>query len=129
MTVITENRKTSRAQQLRTFREELRLHQEVARFFCKMIRKAIFSSEDGDDGRLSALLSRLTDFHQKDLTNLQKALQSLEGQTANNTKADTGRSQIELFDEGLQEARQQLNTIKREVFRELSEDFMRTRIW
>ena len=129
MTVITENRKTSRAQQLRTFREELSLYQEEARFFCKMIRKAIFSSEDGDDGRLSALLSRLTDFHQKDLTNLQKALQSLEGQTANNTKADTGRSQIELFDEGLQAARQQLNTIKREVFRELSEDFMRTRIW
>ncbi len=129
MTIQTENVQAGRSAKLRTYREELSLYQEEARFFCKMIRKAILSSETADHGRLAQLLGRMTGFYQETLPALQRALQSLDGQTANNTKADSGLSQAELFGEGLEQARQQLNAIKREVFKELSEDFMHTRIW
>lgn len=129
MTIQTENAQKGRSVKLRTYREELSLYQEEARFFCKMIRKAILSSESPDQGHLSQLLGRMTGFYQDTLPALQRALQSLDGQTANNTKADSGLSQAELFGEGLEQARQQLNAIKREVFKELSGDFMHTRIW
>ncbi|MCB0570270.1 MAG: hypothetical protein KDC66_10920 [Phaeodactylibacter sp.] len=129
MTVLTENVKANRIPNLRVCREELSLYQDEARFFCRIIRKAIISSEMADQQRLSQLLSRMVDFYQETLPTLQKALQSLDGQTANTTKADSGMSQAELFGEGLEEARQKLNIMKREAFSELSEDFMRARIW
>jgi hypothetical protein len=130
MTVLTETMRPGRTQLLKSLRDELALYQDETRFFCKLLRKAVVASGgNGAAPELKQLMDQLSDFSQETLPNLQRALQSLDGQTAHNTKADNGLSQIQLFAQGMEEARRVLNTIKRGVFQEMSEDLMRSRIW
>lgn len=115
-------------QVLSSMRDELALYQEESRFFQKILRKALLSGK-GAQEKLESLIGSLVAFRQETLPSLQKALRSLDGQTANNTTADHGLSQVSMFSEGLEEARRKLNHIKREAFRELSADFIPTPIW
>jgi hypothetical protein len=130
MTVLTETMRPGRTQLLKSLRDELALYQDETRFFCKLLRKAVLvSGGSAAAPELKQLMDQLSDFRQETLPNLQRALQCLDGQTAHSTKADNGLSQIQLFAQGMEEARRVLNTIKRGVFQEMSEDLMRSRIW
>jgi predicted nuclease with TOPRIM domain len=131
MTTLTENLRPGRTQLLKSLREDLSLYQEETHFFCKLLRKAVLTNGRNEAAsELKQLLSRINDFRQETLPNLQRAVQCLDGQTAHSTKADSGLSQIQLFAQSMEDARRQLNIIKRCVFQEIQEeDFMRSRIW
>jgi hypothetical protein len=131
MTILTENLRPGRTQLLKSLREDLSLYQEETRFFCKLLRKAALASGGKDAApEFKQLLNQITEFRQETLPNLQRAIQCLDGQTAHSTKADSGLSQIQLLAQSMEDARRQLNLIKRCVFQEMrEEDFMRSRIW
>ena len=115
-------------QQLSSLRDELMFFQEESRFFHRILRKALLSGTEPHE-KIDGLINQLLTFRKETLPNLQRALRSLDGQSANSTTADHGLSQVAMFSEGIEEARQRLNTIKRQAFHELNTDFIPTPIW
>ena len=115
-------------QLLSSLRDELALYQEESRFFHRILRKALLSGK-GAQEKIETLINQLAAFRKENLSSLQMALRSLDGQNSNSTTADHGLSQVSMFSEGIEEARRRLNRIKREAFRELSSDFIPTPIW
>ncbi len=130
MTTLTDTTNARSAQFLMTsLREELALYQEESRFFQKILRKALLAREDGKTERIRDLYARLTAFQQETLPGLQRALRGMDGANANTSTADSGLNQVGLFRQGMEEARRLLNLIKRDAFRELNADFIRSPIW
>lgn len=111
-------------QLLQSMKEELCLYQEECAFYQKLLMRNIEETP-----RTKQLQQRLQKFSTETLCTLQQALRSLEGQSSNTTTAQSGRSHLSLFTDGLEEARLHMNTIKQEALRLLNKTSNRMMIW
>jgi hypothetical protein len=112
---------------LKKWREEISLYQEEAQLFQRLLRRN--APKQDSSSRYNGLLERLCSFRQETLGSLQQALRSLETQTAHATLSGNGKSHMSLFTESLEQARHQMNSIKRDALRELNQQNLRMPIW
>ncbi|HKK79866.1 MAG TPA: hypothetical protein VJ933_09560 [Phaeodactylibacter sp.] len=121
MSVTSQNHRLRRS--LSTLRDELNLFQEESQFFQRLLRRSQRAAQQ------QQLQDQLQQFQHETLPNLQRTLRTIEGQNANTTQAENGQSHFSLFMESLENARQQMNKLKRQALRELNNRSMPLSIW
>ncbi|WP_282776646.1 hypothetical protein [Phaeodactylibacter xiamenensis] len=105
-------------------RKELELYHQECKLYLQLLR-----STDPSLPQVETLRAHLRQAAKITLPKLQQALRSFEGQTANATSADGGRSHMSFFLEQLQTVRAHMMALKYEVFELLDQSPVRPRIW
>jgi redox-regulated HSP33 family molecular chaperone len=109
---------------LSSIQRELQLYHQECRLYQRLLR-----SMDSTSLQVEILHDHLCKVSREKLPKLQQALRSFDGENANATSAEDGRSHMSYFLDQLYSVRSQIMALKYEVFDQLRQHPVKPHIW